>query len=99
MSNPPPASFFTATLPAAHPASHCATNLGDPPKQNSPALLNYSPFRTFLELHSARLMKLIFLGRELIRETVIVVHGTWATPQPGKSSWYDPFTTVPAPGG
>ena len=27
-----------------------------------------------------------------LRETVIVVHGTWAAPQSGRTSWYHPVS-------
>ena len=30
------------------------------------------------------------------KETVIIVHGTWAAPQPGKGLWYQPVTGVVA---
>jgi hypothetical protein len=30
------------------------------------------------------------------KETVIIVHGTWATPEPGKSRWYQPFDGLDA---
>lgn len=30
------------------------------------------------------------------KETVIIVHGTWAAPEPGKSRWYQPVAGVPA---
>jgi hypothetical protein len=30
------------------------------------------------------------------KETVIIVHGTWATPDPGESRWYQPFDGLDA---
>ena len=30
------------------------------------------------------------------KETVIIVHGTWAAPEPGKARWYQPVDDVPA---
>jgi hypothetical protein len=32
-----------------------------------------------------------------LKETVIVVHGTWAAPRPGKDSWYHPVKDTSAP--
>jgi hypothetical protein len=33
---------------------------------------------------------------EPAKETVIIVHGTWAAPEPGASRWYHPVEGVPA---
>ena len=30
------------------------------------------------------------------KETVIIVHGTWAAPEPGNARWYQPIDGVPA---
>jgi hypothetical protein len=33
---------------------------------------------------------------EIPKETVIIVHGTWAAPEPERSRWYKPFDNGPA---
>jgi hypothetical protein len=32
---------------------------------------------------------------ELPKETVIIVHGTWAAPDPAKRKWYEPADSRP----
>jgi hypothetical protein len=32
---------------------------------------------------------------ETAKETVIIVHGTWAAPEPGGSRWYEPVNSIP----
>src|SRR6516162_1968892 len=47
---------------------------------------------TILPFHSSRGCRM----EEAAKETVIVVHGTFAAPQPGASRWYQPVAGVPA---